>query len=144
MSAAEHDQLGPVEYLVLHLPDGAAPKDGFAELAALAAGGHIFVLDLELYRRGDDGALTKVDAASLDWSTDGLEEILGLDAGLLDDEDLELATADVPAGDVVAVLVYEDRTLLAAVSAWEDHGAHVVRSGPVDVDELTAALDATA
>ena len=132
----EHDHLGPVEYLVVKFSEPACLRDGFDRLLARVRGGLIRILDLEFVT--NNGGVVRTLAAS-----DAAAEFADFDgasSGLLDDGDLETLAADLPVGSSAAVLVYEDLSLLRVIDAWESAGAQIVAEGPVDVDDLEAAL----
>ena len=133
------DHLGPVSYVAVEFPDGRADAAGFAALRDLVDRGLVIVLDLEFIRRGEDGALVTVPAASLDLGAD-LSAFAGADAGLLDRDDLELVAGSLEVDAVMAVLVYEDLTLQPVLGAWAASGARLVAEGAVDPVELDLAL----
>ena len=132
------DHLGPVEYVAVEFPRGHVTVEGFDHLLAQVDAGNVLVLDLELVRRGPDG-WHKVSAADLGTDVD-LSTFEGADSSLLDDADFELLAAGLAEDSILAVLVYEDLTMHAALRAWGAGGARLVAQGPLGVDDLTDAL----
>jgi len=133
---APTEHLGPLGYLAVALPpDGGA--DGFTQLLRLVEEGTVYVLDLEFLARGADGSIAVVDAATID---ERLARLDGANTHLLDQTDLSRFAEQVEQGATVAVLVYEDRSLMKVLRAWEDGGAEILTEGRVDVDDLQEAL----
>lgn len=132
------DHLGPVDYLAVEFPHGQVTAEGFQHLLAQVDAKNIMVLDLELVRRGTSG-WEKVPPAALAAEVD-LADFEGADSSLLDDADFELLGADLDEGSVLAVLVYEDLTLHAALRAWGAGGARLVAQGSLSIDDLSSVL----
>lgn len=137
------DHLGPVEYLVLTLPP--TPRSGgFDALLGLVDSGQIRVLDLEIVRREDDGALV---LATSSWGQEVGLDLTALDgatSGLLDDEDRDILVGRLGPGQTALVLVYEVLVLERVVAAFAADGAVVLDEGPVADDDLVDAVNATA
>ena len=129
------EHLGPLGYLAVALPPDAG-AEGFARLLRLVEAGTVYVLDLELLTRDPEGVVV-VTSADVD---ERLAVLEGANTHLLDDADLDRLAPEIEEGVTVAVLVYEDRSLMGVVRAWEDAGAHVIGEGGIDVDELQEAL----
>lgn len=85
------------------------------------------------------GAVERVAAEAV-----GAPDFNGASTDIIDDEDVALVADSINAGGVGVVLVYEDLTLLPVLNAWQAEGATVISEGPVIVDDLIDALDATA
>ncbi|PKH41480.1 hypothetical protein SAMN05192575_1121 [Nocardioides alpinus] len=132
------DHLGPIDYLAVEFPDGRVTVEGFEELLARVDAGDLLVLDLELVEREGTG-WRKIAPASLVGAT-GIDVFEGADSSLLDQDDFELLGADVAAGSIMAVLVYEDLTLHRALRAWRAQGARLLAQGPLTVDDLDSVL----
>jgi hypothetical protein len=136
------DHLGPIDFIAVEFPDGHVTADGLREVLAQVDAGTIFLIDLEFVAKDSDGALQDVAAGSLGLAQLGLT-FNGANSHLLSREDLEAVAADVSPGSILAVLIYEDRTLSRAVAAWENSGARVLAEGTVDDADLDEALDAS-
>jgi hypothetical protein len=135
------EQLGPIHFLAIEFPDGVLPPDVLQPLVAQLQAGSVFLLDLEFARRRDDGSLELLPATAPELRELTLSALAGEDAGLLDSDDLELLAQDIAVGSLVAVLVYEDRTMTATIDAAEQAGGQVVAGGSVDMASLEALLD---
>lgn len=138
------DHFGPIDYLAVEFPDGKVGPEGFARLLGLVDSGRIRVLDLEFVAKRDDGTLERVPATELG-SVDGVDmaQFDGASSGLLDPSDAETVGARMQLGALAAILVYEELSMLEVVEAWESGGAALLVEGPLTVDELDSALDAT-
>lgn len=132
------DWLGPVDYLVVELPDGDGARAGFAAVAALVDAGQVQILDLEILQIEKDG-VSVVPITDAENSFLGAFE--GAYSGLLDDEDRALCTVDARVGTRVAVIVYEVLIVNPVVDAFASGGAVVLSSGPIPSDDLENALD---
>jgi hypothetical protein len=137
------DRLGPVEFLVVEFPDGALSGEGFARLVSLVDSGHILVLDLEFVAKSMSGDVSLVDAGTLG-TVDGVDLSIfdGASSHLIDGDDVVDAGALIAPGSVALVLVYEVLTVLPMIAAWEGAGASLVGAGPVEFNDLDAALTA--
>ena len=123
---------------VLHGPADIPGTGRFAVLTDLVAAGRVNVLDTEFVSRDADGKVQRLDAASV-----GLDEFSGADSHLIDDDDVAAAAESLAAGEVAAIVVYEDLSFLPVIGAWGADGGTVLTEGPVLVDDLIDALDAT-
>ena len=131
-------ELGAINYVVVTFGSTPIPTGGLDQVLSLVESGRILVLDAEFVTKGVDGAVATVDATEV-----GAVAFDGASAGLIDDSDLALVADSVPPGGAAIVLVYEDLTLLPATRAWLDEGGTIVAEGPIVVDELIEAIDAS-
>ena len=135
--------VGPIDYLVLQFPQAKITGDGMAILLDLVDRGIIQILDLRIVLREEDGSYAAVAVTDLD--NDGTLDLAvfeGVESGLLDDDDLAEASALVPPGSAVGILVYENTWAGPFVSAMVNAGAQVVASARIPATEVIAALDA--
>lgn len=130
--------LGPVNYVVVAFESAPVPTGGLDRVLGLVDAGRIHVLDVEFVRKADDGAVTTVSATDV-----GVEAFAGASDDLIDADDIALVADALVPGGVGVVLVYEDLTLLPALEAWTAEGATVVSEGPIVLDELIDAIDAS-
>jgi hypothetical protein len=130
--------LGPISYVVVAFESAPVPSDGLDRVLALVEGGRIVVLDAEFVVMAADGSVSTVTAAEVGAGTFG-----GASSGLIDADDVALVAESLVPGGVGLVLVYEDLALLPALEAWAAEGASVVAEGPVVVDDLVEAIDAS-
>jgi hypothetical protein len=131
--------VGPVDYVVVEFSSPANVRDGFNRLLALIGAGLVRVLDLEFVTNADDSirTLPASDAAAEFAAFDGAS------SGLLDQVDLDTIAAELAAGTTAAIVVYEVLSVLGVLDAGERGGARIVSEGPVDIDDLDAALQET-
>lgn len=134
------DHLGPLHYLAVEFVDGELHGEVFEHLVAQVEAGTIFLLDLEFVERTPDGSLIVLPPTA-----PALKSLVGCglageDAGLLDAGDIELLARDIGVGSLVAVMVYEDRSMISTIEAVEMTGGRVVSEGAVDLDALDTIL----
>jgi hypothetical protein len=133
------DHFGPIDYVVVEFSQSSAVRAGFDRLLKQVDAGLIRVLDLE-FVTNDDGAARIVPASQAGPEFAAFEGAL---SGLLDRGDLDAVAARLAPGAAAAVLVYEELSILEVIEAWENAGARIVSEGPVDVDDIDAALQGT-
>lgn len=131
------EHLGPVDYVVVEFTDAGAVRAGFDHLLSLVDDGRIRVLDLE-FIHAIDGVAATIEASRI---SANLAEFDGAASGLLDRHDLNTVAAGLSSGAMAAVLVYEELSVLPVLEAWENGGARIVSEGPVDLDDIDAALE---
>jgi hypothetical protein len=137
------DELGPVDYLVVEFPAGAAHFTGemVAELAGLVEAGTIRVLDLLILQKDDDGSVEAVEIDDLD-AVDELRAIEAEIAEILAAEDVEHLAAAMEPGSVAGVLVYENRWAAPFASAARRSGGQLIASGRIPIQAIIASLEA--
>lgn len=136
------DHLGPLEFVAVEFPSGRVDASGFEQVLAQAEAGSIFVLDIELVVHPAGEPARTVLPADLPGGAGGLELLDGASTGLLDADDIARLGADLDPTAVVAVLVYEDRTMERALDAWEAAGGRLLAEGTLDETVLNGALGA--
>ena len=132
------DHLGPLDFVAVEFPDGGVDAAGFSLLLDLVEAGDIYVIDLEFLTKQSNGSMQQTNPATL-----GVPELAafeGADSRLLERDDIALLSASLSVGAVLAVLIYEDRTMIPVLTAWESTGGRVFAEGVVDIDDLEAAL----
>lgn len=135
----EADLLGPVDFLVVEYPDGRLSADGFETIRELSKDDTIRVLDIEFVKHDEAGALVVLDAG--DVSDDPrLAELAGAGSGLLDEEDLIVLAGLVDPDASAAIIVVENTWTLRFAAGLSRHGARLVATGGIDVEDLDAAL----
>ncbi len=137
------DELGPVDYLVVEFPAGAAHFTGemAAELAGLVEAGTIRVLDLLILQKDADGSVEAVEIDDLD-AVDDLRAIEAEIAEILAAEDVEHLAAAMEPGSVAGVLVYENRWAAPFASAARRSGGQLIASGRIPIQSIIASLEA--
>lgn len=142
-SAADIDEMGPIDYLVIEFPADRQP-DGSAlpMLRDLVDRGVIRVLDLAFVHKDVDGSLTGIDIADVGLTGD-LDVTLFAEAatGLLDEGDLREAGGALEPGHSAAVLLYENTWAAPLAVALRRNGAELVASGRIPVQAILSTLD---
>ncbi|MGW5518999.1 DUF6325 family protein [Nocardia africana] len=142
-TAADIDEMGPIDYLVIEFPADRQP-DGSALplLRDLVDRGVIRVLDLAFVHKDADGSLTGIDIADVGLTGD-LDVTLFAEAatGLLDDGDLREAGNALEPGHSAAILLYENAWAAPLAVALRRNGAELVASGRIPVQAILSTLD---
>jgi hypothetical protein len=141
MSDPSLDELGPVDYLVVEFPPGAAHFTGemAAELASLVERDLTRVFDLLVLAKDDDGAIEAFEIDDLD-ELDELRAIEGQIAELLAADDVAHLAEAMEPGTTAGVLVYENRWAAPFASAARRSGGQLVASGRIPIQAIVAAL----
>ena len=138
------DEFGPVVYLVAEFTDGKAGAKGFERLLDLVDQHVIRVLDMEFIRKRDDGAIELVEAHDVVAdSVFDMAQFDGANSHLLTPDDVAEVGADLSAGSVAVIVIYEELALLPVIAAWASGGARLLSEGSIEIDDLVTALDET-
>lgn len=143
MTEESLDELGPVDYVIVEFPAGAANFTGemSRELLALVEKGTIRVIDLIILVKNDDGS---IDVTELD-DLEELGELRTLEAELaelLAEEDVVNLAAAMDPGSTAGVIVYENLWAAPFGSAARRAGGQVIANGRIPMQAILAALDA--
>ena len=142
--AAELDQMGPVDYLVVAFPADRMTGEAFPLLVDLVDRGIIRILDLAFLRKDADGSVTTLSQVDLE-RMKVLEAALfdGAASGLLDAGDLADAAEALAPGTAAGVFVFVFVWVSPFAAALRRSGGQLVGSGHIPVQALVAALDAS-
>lgn len=136
------DELGPVDYLIVQLPQTDMHGEGLPMLADLVDRGIIRILDLAFIAKNDDGSVTGLTIDDFDpGGVRHLEVFKGAASGLIGDDDLAEAAKALEPGTSAGVLVYENRWAEPFVAALRRNGARLVASGRISAADLIDALE---
>lgn len=135
------EQLGPIDFLAVEFPDGHPSSAGFELLLDLAERDVIRILDVEFVAKGADGVARAVPVEEVAGAE--LSAWQGASSALLDVDDLARVGADMAAGGVAVVVVFENRWVTGLIDAWRSAGARLIAEGGIPAEDLVAALDAT-
>jgi Family of unknown function (DUF6325) len=138
------DEFGPVDVIVIGFPaDAPMTGDSVPILLDLVDQGVIRVLDALFVRKDADGTFSGFDLADLDDDSAGnLSVFVGATTGLLGDDDVALAAAEIEPGAAAVMIVYENRWAARFVASVRRNGGEVIASQRIGVQELIDALDA--
>ena len=139
----ELDELGPVDYLVVEFPPGAANFNGemAAELATLADAGIIRILDLLILRKDEQG---EIEAFEMD-DLDEVSEMVHLEAEIaeiLAADDVAHLAAAMENGTTAGVVVWENSWAAPFASAARRAGGQLVATGRIPIQAIIASLEA--
>jgi Family of unknown function (DUF6325) len=143
MTEESLDELGPVDYVIVEFPAGAANFTGemARELIALVDKGTIRVIDLIILVKNDDGS---IDAMELEDVGD-LGELRTLEAELaelLAEEDVMNLAAAMDPGSTAGVIVYENLWAAPFASAARRAGGQLIANGRIPMQAIIAAIEA--
>ena len=142
--AANETEPGPIDVVVIGYPAGS-PMTGDAVpiLLDLVDRGIVRVLDALFVRKEADGTFSGFDIADLDEDTAGdLKVFAGATSGLLDNDDVAAAAAEIEPGNAALMIVYENRWAAHFIAAVRRNGGELIAHQRVGVQQLIDALDA--
>lgn len=126
---------GPVSYVVFGFPESASIGEGLEAVLTQVDTGVVEILDIECITT--NGSADAVATALPDYqgTTDfDLAVFDGAWSGLLDAEDVATIAESLEAGWFAIAVVYEDRSLASAGSAW-------TQSGGIDIRQLADTVE---
>jgi len=141
---ASEQEFGPIDVVVIGYPAGA-PMTGEAIpiLLDLVDRGIVRVLDALYVRKEADETFSGFDFKDLaEESVGDLSVFAGATTGLLGDEDVALAAAEMEPGSAAVMILYENRWAAPFISAVRRNGGVLIASERIGAQELMAALDA--
>jgi hypothetical protein len=139
-----HDELGPIDIVVIAYPAGA-PMTGEAAplLVDLVERGIIRVLDVMFVMKNEDGTFSGFDATNLDDKGVGdFTEFEGASSGLLGEEDAAKAAEAIEPGSAAAMIVYENRWAGPFIAAVRRNGGVPIAFERIPAQDVIDALDA--
>ena len=142
MSAAELDEMGPIDYIVLEWRGRQPNGEAAPHLIDLVDRGLIRIIDLAFLTKGEDGSVAGLEMSDLGEQVEEFAAFAGAASGLLSDEDLEQAANALEPGTSAAVLVYENRWAAPLAAALRRSGGELVAGGRIPIQDIEAALDA--
>jgi len=137
-------ELGPIDLVVIGYPPGA-PMTGEAVpiLLDLVDRGIVRVFDALVVRKDGDGTFSGFNLADLDQDSAGdLSVFAGASTGLIGDEDIAMAAAELEPGTAAAMIVYENRWAAPFAAAVRRNGGRLIANERITVQDLVDALDA--
>jgi len=135
-------EMGPIDYLVIEWPGRQPTGEAMPHLVDLVDRGLIRLLDLAFIAKAEDGSVARVEVADLGEEAQEFAVFVGVESGLLSDEDTDQAAAALEPGTSAALLVYENRWAAPFATAVRRGGGQLVASGRIPIQALISALDA--
>jgi hypothetical protein len=139
-----HDELGPIDIVVIAYPAGA-PMTGEAAplLVDLVERGIIRVLDAMFVMKNEDGTFSGFDATDLsDKGVGDFTVFEGASSGLLGEDDVAKTADEIEPGSAAVMIVYENRWAAPFVAAVRRNGGVPVAFERISAQDLLDALDA--
>ena len=132
--------VGPVEYVILGFPENQFTGEIVPELAKLIENGTVRILDLVFVTKDAEG-----DVAVIEFDEhEGLvafAELEGEVGGLIGQEDIDHATADLPPNSSIALLVWEDVWAMPFMEAVRRAGGEVLEGARIPHELIEVALE---
>jgi len=140
--ASTADEVGPIDFIVIELPDRVAAGAALPPFIDLVHGGLIRVWDFVLVRKDSEGTVVQVDLSNVDvHEQPALVAFASARSGLLDPAEIEEAGRLIAPGSSAALLVYENRWAEPVLSTIRRAGGRLLASERIPLDSLLAALD---
>ena len=139
---SEPDVRGPIDFLVIEYPPGAAGTATARELFDLVEHDTVRLYDLVVVEKGHDGSCVEIDLSdSSPGRLHDLRAFAGARSGLVGSEDLEELAGVIDASTVAVLLMYENRWAVPFVAAARSEGAGVVAGARLAGQEFVDSLD---
>jgi Family of unknown function (DUF6325) len=141
---AQHDEIGPIDLVVIAFPPGApVTGEGAALLLDLVENGVIRVLDALFVTKNEDGTFSGFEARDLQPGSVGDFHVLeGASSGLLGDEDAATAAETIEPGTSAVLILYENRWAAPFAAALRRAGGVMVDNQRIPHQDVLEALDA--
>lgn len=143
MTDVNLDELGPIDYVVVEFPAGAANFTGemVTELVRLVDAGLIRVVDALILTKADDGSIEATELSDVG----DLGELGALEAELAEllaeDDVVHLAAAMDP-GSTAGVLIWENLWAAPFASAARRSGGQLIANGRIPIQAILASIEA--
>lgn len=136
-------ELGPVEWIVIEFPGDALRGEIAAELRTLVDRGLVRIIDLLVVRKDSDGRLSLTELETLAAEqADPFEQLDGDVLGLLSEDDVARAGAELHPDSTALLVVWENRWAADLARAVQRQGGTLLTHDRVPAAAVRAALDA--
>jgi Family of unknown function (DUF6325) len=137
------DSLGPVDYIVVEFPAGAASFTGEMsdELLALVESGTIRVIDVLILTKNEDGTVDAMELSDID-QLGPLQAVEAQLAELMAEEDVEHLAAAMDPGSTAGVLIWENLWVAPFASAARRSGGRLLAGGRIPIQAIIASIEA--
>jgi hypothetical protein len=143
MTNVSLDELGPVDYMVVEFPAGAASFTGemAAELRTLTDSGIIRVIDVLILTKGEDDTVEATELSDIG-ELGEMQAIEAELAELLAAEDVEQLAAAMEPGSTAGVLIWENLWAAPFASAARRSGGQLIANGRIPIQAIIASIEA--
>jgi hypothetical protein len=141
--AADLEEMGPVDYIVVEFPGSRMTGEGMPLLVDLVDRGIIRILDLVFVTKDLDGTTRAVAIADLDGDGDlDLAVFEGASSGLIGEDEIQDAGTVLEPGSSAGILVYENVWAGPFAAALRRGGGQLVATGRIPIQALLASAEA--
>ena len=139
------DQLGPVDYVIVEFPAGAAHFTGemVEELVKLVDAGTIRVIDVLILAKDEAGEVEAMELSDIG-DLGPLEALEAQLAELLAEDDVVHLAAAMDPGSVAGVLIYENLWAAPFAGSIRRSGGQLIANGRIPIQAIIAAVEADA
>ena len=134
-------QRGPVDFLVAEFQEGSFHGGLTTAIARLVEQNIVHIIDLVFISKDADGNVEAIEIDALD--DEAAEFYSGLDGeygGLLSDEDLSAAGADLAPGSAAGLIVYENVWAREFLAALGEAGGTVISQARIPAEDVEVAF----
>jgi Family of unknown function (DUF6325) len=137
------DSLGPVDYIVVEFPAGAANFTGemARELLALVDSGTVRVIDILILTKNEDGTVEATELSDIE-ELGPLQAVEAQLASLLAEEDVAHLAAAMDPGSTAGVLIWENLWAAPFASAVRHSGGQLIATGRIPIQAIIASIEA--
>src|SRR3954452_2048581 len=137
------DELGPVDYIVVEFPAGAANFTGemVDELVALVESGTVRVIDALVLTKNEDGSVDATELSDID-GLGPLEAVEAQLAELLAADNVEHLAAAMEPGSTAGVLIWETLWAAPFASASRRSGGQLIADGRIPIQAIIPSIEA--
>lgn len=133
--------VGPVEYVIIAFPGNKFSGEIVPEIARLVENDIVRIIDVVFVRKEADGS---VEAVEFDAHDDVLEygfaDVDGEAGGLLNDEDIEMATEALEPNSSAAIIVWEHRWAAGVAQAIRNADGEIIAGERIPAPYVEAAM----
>jgi hypothetical protein len=142
------DVHGPVDFVVIEFTGNRLTGRTAQELVNLVDRGLIWLYDLLIVGKAEDGSIYGLEVAEgPQEQLGGFSELSWARSGLLSEDDMREAANAMRPGTVAALIVYENTWAIPFVAAAREAGGELIAGGRIpaqDVMDVLEALEAEA
>jgi uncharacterized membrane protein len=133
---------GPIEYLIVGFPGNKFKGEIIPALAELVENNTIRILDLVFVAKDEEGNVAAVELTELDPDDEAaaISDISEVDAGLLNEDDIQLAAESLENNSSAGLLVFENVWAARFAEAVRNADGQLLANERIPHDVVEAAL----